>query len=143
MGAERLDERGRARIAAGLAAGDRFDEVGAPGRPRSCCGACTPLATSLRPAEPWWRSTDGAPTSTSPRSKTIAAWEAEVLAYHTTGLSNGPTEAVNLFIAKVRRIGHGFRNFDNHRLRLLLRCGAAWHTRPAARIRGRQPRLVA
>ncbi len=30
-----------------------------------------------------------------------------------------------------------------HRLRLLLRCGVTWQTRPAARIRGRPPRLVA
>ncbi len=76
-------------------------------------------------------------------AKTVSAWEHEVLAYHTTGLSNGPTEAVNLLIEKVRRIGHGFRNFENYRLRLLLRCGVTWQTRPAARIRGRQPRLVA
>lgn len=76
-------------------------------------------------------------------AKTISAWQDEVLAYHSTGLSNGPTEAVNLLIEKVRRIGHGFRNFDNYRLRLLLRCGVIWHTRPAARIRGRQPRFIA
>ncbi len=74
---------------------------------------------------------------------TISAWQDEVLAYHTTGLSNGPTEAVNLLIEKVRRIGHGFRNFDNYRLRLLLRCGVKWHTQRTARIQGRQPRLIA
>jgi hypothetical protein len=51
-----------------------------------------------------------------------------VLAFHTTGLSNGPTEAVNLLIEKIRRVGHGFRNFDNYRLRLLLRCGVKWQT---------------
>jgi transposase len=74
---------------------------------------------------------------------TISRWEAEVLAYHTTGLSNGPTEAVNLPVEKIRRIGHGFRNFDNYRLRLLLRCGVKWQTPPVARIRGRRPCLVA
>ncbi len=45
-------------------------------------------------------------------AKTISAWQDEVLAYHTTGLSNGPTEAVNLLLEKVRRIGHGSRNFN-------------------------------
>jgi transposase len=74
---------------------------------------------------------------------TVSAWQAEVLAYHSTGRSNGPTEAVNLLVEKVRRIGHGFRNFGNYRLRLLLRCGVKWQTRPTVRIRGRQPRLVA
>ncbi len=76
-------------------------------------------------------------------AKTIRSWQAEVLAYHTTGLSNGPTEAVNLLIEKVRGIGHGFWNFDNYRLRLLLRCGVEWHTPATARIRGRQPRFAA
>ena len=31
-----------------------------------------------------------------------------------------PTEAVNLLIKKVKRVGHGFRNFANYQLRLLL-----------------------
>lgn len=75
---------------------------------------------------------------------TVSAWETEILNYHHTGrASNGPTEAVNLLIEKTRRIGHGFRNLDNYRLRLLLSCGVQWHTRPVARIRGRKPRLSA
>jgi transposase len=45
-------------------------------------------------------------------ARTVRSWEQEILAYHTTGQSNGPTEAVNLLIEKVRRVGHGFRNFD-------------------------------
>jgi hypothetical protein len=28
----------------------------------------------------------------------------------------------------VKRVGHGYRNFDNYRLRLLLHCGTDWHT---------------
>jgi transposase len=61
----------------------------------------------------------------------------------TAGASKGPTEAVNLLIEKTRRIGHGFRNFDNYRLRLLLACGLKWQAPPVARIRGRQPRSAA
>jgi len=59
------------------------------------------------------------------------------------GCSNGPTEAVNLLIKKVKRVGHGFRNFTNYRLRLLLHCGVRWQTHQTARLRGRSPRLVA
>ena len=76
-------------------------------------------------------------------ARTVRSWQHEILAYHATGHSNGPTEAVNLLIEKIRRIGHGFRNFDNYRLRLLLRCGVTWHHQPANRIRARQPRLIA
>ena len=76
-------------------------------------------------------------------SRTIGRWQAQLLAWHTTSLTNGPTEAVNLLVKKIKRVGHGFRNFENYRLRLLLHCGVQWQTRPAASMRGRQPRLVA
>jgi transposase len=76
-------------------------------------------------------------------ARTIGAWENEVLAFHTTSRSNGPTEGINLLIKKVKRVGHGFRNFNNYRLRLLLHCGVTWHTVPTARVRGRHPRLIA
>jgi hypothetical protein len=48
-----------------------------------------------------------------------------------------------LLIEKVRRVGHGYRNVDNDRLRLLLDCGVDWQTPVATPIRGRLPRLVA
>jgi transposase len=77
-------------------------------------------------------------------ARTVRAWEAEILAWHVTGgCSNGPTEAVNLLIKKVKRVGHGFRNFTNYRLRLLLHCGVRWQTHQTARLRGRSPRLAA
>ncbi len=57
--------------------------------------------------------------------------------------SNAATEGTNLIIKNIKRLGFGFRNFDNYRLRLLLRCGAPWKTRPVASIRPRQPRFVA
>ena len=61
----------------------------------------------------------------------------------TDGCSNGPTQAVNLLIKKVKRVGHGFRNFANYRLRLLLHCGVTWQTHRTTSLRGRSPRLVA
>jgi transposase len=77
-------------------------------------------------------------------ARTVRAWEAELLAWHATGgCSNGPTEAINLLIKKVKRVGHGFRNFDNYRLRLLLHCGVTWQTSHTARLRGHSPRFVA
>jgi transposase len=77
-------------------------------------------------------------------ARTIDTWRTELLAYFDTGgVSNGPTEAVNALIKKIKRIGHGYRNFTNYRLRLLLHCGIDWHTPQPARIRGRLPRLAA
>jgi transposase len=69
---------------------------------------------------------------------------AEFLAYFDTGgISNGPTEAINLLVEKHRRVGHGIRNFDNHPLGLLLHCGVVWQTPLTPRIPNRPPRLVA
>ena len=77
-------------------------------------------------------------------ARTIDSWRPEFLAYFDTGgVSNGPTEAINLLIKKIKRVGHGFRNFDNYRLRLLLHCGVDWNTVRATPIRGRLPRSAA
>jgi hypothetical protein len=46
------------------------------------------------------------------------------------GMSNGGTEAINGVIEKTRRLAHGFRNFTNYRIRILL---AADGTRPYRR----------
>jgi hypothetical protein len=60
--------------------------------------------------------------------RTLRAWRRQVLAYfHTGGVSNGGTEAIHLLVEKTRRLAHGYRNFRNHRLRILL---AASGTRP-------------
>ncbi len=71
--------------------------------------------------------------------RTLQSWRTEVLAYfdddpHRYGISNGGIEAINLIIEKTRRLAHGFRNFSNYRIRILL---AADGTRPW-RPRGRR-----
>jgi transposase len=77
-------------------------------------------------------------------ARTLDTWREELLAYFDTGgVSNGPTEAVNGLIKKIKRIGHGYRNFNNYRLRLLLHCGVQWNTPAVTPIRGRLPRLAA
>jgi transposase len=77
-------------------------------------------------------------------ARTLDMWREELLAYFDTGgVSNGPTEAVNGLIKKIKRIGHGYRNFTNYRLRLLLYCGVEWDTPAVTPIRGRLPRLAA
>jgi len=147
VGGERLTDRGRARMLAGLAAGDPDGEVGAALLAKELLRdvyAAADLGAARRRLVGFYQWCADADVPELTRlATTISAWQNEVLAYHTTGLSNGPTEAVNLLIEKVRRIGHGFRNFDNYRLRLLLRCGVTWQTQRTARIRGRQPRLIA
>ena len=146
VGHERLDEPGWARLQAGLI-GDRWGEVEAAYLAkellREVYGAAGPRQARRRLERFYRWCTDAEVPELARLASTIRDWQGPVLAYHTTGMSNGPTEAVNLLIEKVRRIGHGFRNLDNYRLRLLLRCGVEWKTPLTARIRGRQPRFVA
>jgi len=66
--------------------------------------------------------------------RTLRAWRTQVLAYFdTSGVSNGGTEAINLIIEKVRRLAHGFRDFDHYRLRIMLAADGrrSYRTRPA------------
>jgi transposase len=77
-------------------------------------------------------------------ARTVTPWRDDFLAYFSAGrISNGPTEAVNLLVKKIKRVGHGFRNFENYRLRLLLHCGITWAHQTPTPLRGRLPRLAA
>jgi len=107
--------------------------------------AASDLAHARAALERFYRWCDGVQVPELSRlARTVRAWEAEILAFHQAeGCSNGPTEAMNLLIKKVKRVGHGFRNFANYRLRLLLHCGVRWQTHRTARLRGRSPRLAA
>jgi hypothetical protein len=73
--------------------------------------------------------------------RTLKRWRTEILNHHVTGASNSPTGGLNLLIKKVKRAGHGFRNFANYRLRILLHAsGIRWveHRPPPPRIRTRR-----
>ena len=76
-------------------------------------------------------------------ARTIARWETPILRWHHTRLTNAATEGTNLIIKNIKPLGFGFQNFENYRLRLLLRCGAPWQHRQVASIRPRQPRISA
>jgi transposase len=146
--AEQLTSRGWVRLRAGLTAGDPTGEVAAAWQGkellRAVYAAVGPAAARAA-LERFYRWADGVGVAELSRlARTVRAWEAEILAWHVTeGCSNGPTEAVNLLIKKVKRVGHGFRNFANYRLRLLLHCGVRWPTPRTASLRSRSPRLTA
>jgi transposase len=145
---EQLTGRGRARLRAGLAAGDPTGEVAVAWQGKELLHAvyaAIDLADARAALDRFYHWCDGVQVPELSRlARTVGAWEAEILAFHATGgCSNGPTEAMNLLIKKVKRVGHGFRNFTNYRLRLLLHCGVRWQTHRTARLRGRSLRLVA
>ena len=146
-GVERHTQRSRVRLEAGLAAGDPRDELLdtllAKESLRSMYAAETRADATRCLEEFAAECRESAVPELHRLAKTVSRWRHEILAHHTTGASNGPTEAVNLVVKKVIRVAHGFRSFKNFRLRVLLHCGVEWQDAPAARIRGRSPRLVA
>jgi transposase len=148
-GHDHHSQRSWARLLAGLDAGDTKDEQLArtwiAAQELRLLFSCRDRARAQHALYRWLAYCADADIPELARlARTIDSWSDELLAYFdTNGLSNGPTEAINLLIKKIKRVGHGFRNFDNYRLRLLLHCGVDWNTIRATPIRGRLPRLVA
>ena len=49
--------------------------------------------------------------------------DGEIAAWHKAQVSNGPTEAINNLIKRIKRVAFGFRRFTNYRIRALLYAG--------------------
>ena len=148
-GNERLDDRGRDRMLLGLRVGDPHDEVLGAWLAKESVRDIY-LADTWRDARVLLtKAITGCLADDVPEiislGHTLQSWEREILAHHTTGASNGPTEGLNLCVKKVKRCGHGFRSFEHYRLRVLLHAGGiTWPTRPQPeRIRTRTPHRFA
>ena len=123
-GVEHLTEKQQAKISHCLNAGDPQDEV-------NIAWQCYQQLRSIYHAVPAkgrqiaQKVFDSFHTCPIPEvarlGRTLRAWKAQILAYFdTSGVSNGGTEAINLIIEKVRRLAHGFKDFDHYRLRIML-----------------------
>lgn len=55
--------------------------------------------------------------------RTIRTWFDKICNFHLARVTNGPTEAINNLIKRIKRVGFGFRNFENYRIRALLYAG--------------------
>lgn len=144
---ERLDPTGFARVLAWLDVGDPDGEVAACYLAKELLRE-TYLAGNVFDARRRLTTFyDHCATSEVPElerlARTITRWETPILRWHRTRLTNAATEGTNLVVKNIKRLGFGFRNFENYRLRLLLRCGAPWQHRAVASIRPRRPRVSA
>ncbi|WP_395729245.1 ISL3 family transposase [Nakamurella sp.] len=146
--ADRLTIKQRAKLLAALLAGDPNDEVTAAwvvaqdlmaayANPDRTAGraAAEQLITTAR--------TCPVPEITR-LGRTLTAWRTEFLArFDHPGVSNGPTECLNLKVKNTKRVARGYRSFANYRLRLLLNHGLIRDDQATTRIRTRRPRMVA
>jgi len=147
-GAERLNHRGVDRMALGLRFGDPHDEVLGAWLAKEYVRDVYLTEDPDDAAVLLDRVIEGCLTDEVAEivslGNTLKRWRTQILAHHATGASNGPTEAMNLLVKKIKRCGHGFKSFSNYRLRVLLHCGGIkWESHPATTMRGRSPQLVA
>jgi len=63
--------------------------------------------------------------------RTLRRWFDKICNYHLAKVTNAATEALNNLVKRIKRIGFGFRNFENYRIRALLYAG-----RPNWRVLG-------
>lgn len=55
--------------------------------------------------------------------RTITRWADQIVAWHRSHVTNGPTEAVNNLAKRIKRVAFGLVNFRHHRVRCLLYAG--------------------
>jgi transposase len=125
---ERLDDNGREKLLGLLRAGDPRGEVAAAWRAKE---AVRDLYSHGDPALvlEWVDrlSADMIQTDQSIKvrslGRTLQRWRLQIAAWHQAHISNGPTEAVNNLIKRVKRVAFGFTRFCNYRVRALLYAG--------------------
>jgi len=125
--AERLDEGGHTRLLGLLGAGDPTGDLRmawhAKEMVRELYGHHDPelalefverLGADLQ---------EDSPPEVASLGRTLLRWKNQIAAWHQAHMSNGPTEAMNNLIKRVKRVAFGLTNFRNFRIRALLYAG--------------------
>ncbi len=128
MGEERLDTPATERLSSLLVLGDPDGEVAiayrVKERLRDFYATADPAAARVLLEELKQHCLkDAMPPEIQKLGRTIRRWFDKLCNYHVAKVTNGPTETLNNLIKRVKRIGFGFRNFANYRIRVLLYAG--------------------
>ncbi|MGH8997494.1 MAG: ISL3 family transposase [Acidimicrobiales bacterium] len=125
---ERLDDKGREKLLGLLQAGDPRGDVTTTWHAKEAVRSLY-VHTDEATAREWidrliddMADTDN-PVEVRSLSKTLKRWKEHIVAWHRCQMSNGPTEAVNNLIKRVKRAAFGFTSFRNYRVRALLYSG--------------------
>jgi transposase len=125
---ERLEESGRERLLGLLRAGDPRGEVVTTWHAKEAVREL--YAHVDEPTARHWIErliadmADGDnPIEVRSLGRTLDRWKDQIVAWHRSHVSNGPTEAANNLIKRVKRAAFGFTSFRNFRVRALLYAG--------------------
>jgi transposase len=125
---ERLEEHGREKLLGLLRAGDPKGEVTTAWHAKEAVRelyAHTNAALALEWVERLAADMADSDNPIEVRSlgKTLRRWKQQIAAWHRAQVTNGPTEAANNLIKRVKRAAFGFTSFRNYRVRSLLYAG--------------------
>jgi transposase len=125
---ERLDMRGDTKLRGLLAAGDPRGEVRtawhAKETVRSIYDITDPHVAHHFVAQLGLDLQDeSCPPEVHSLGRTLRRWLTHITAWHEAKVTNGPTEAINNLIKRIKRIGFGFRRLRHYRTRALLYAG--------------------
>ena len=125
---ERLDDRADAKLRGLLAAGDPRGEVRLAWHAKETLRGLYDITCPTVAAEYLTELADNLTDSDCPPElrrlgRTLDHWHTAIVNWHRARVTNGPTEAINNLIKRVKRVAYGFRRFTNYRIRALLYAG--------------------
>lgn len=125
---ERLDDRGNDKLVGLLKAGDPRGEVQMTWHAKETVRSIYTIGDHDTACEFVDQLIDdlgdrSMPLEVRSLGRTIRRWRDQITAWHQARVSNGPTEAVNNLIKRVKRVAFGITNFRNYRIRALLYAG--------------------
>ncbi len=125
---ERLDDTGRNKLLGLLAAGDPRGEVRAAWHAKEVVRSIydhhnADLALEFVDRLGHDLQDEACPIEVRSLGRTLIRWRDQIAAWHRAHVSNGPTEAANNLIKRVKRVAFGFTRFRNYRIRVLLYAG--------------------
>lgn len=125
---ERLDEKGQEKLKGLLEAGDPKGHVQMTWHAKEVVRSIydyvnykTALAFVTRLGKDF--QDESYPLEVRSLGRTLTRWRFQIAAWHKSHVTNGPTEAANNLIKRVKRAAFGFRSFTNYRIRALLYAG--------------------
>ena len=125
---ERLDERGNEKLTGLLEAGDPNGEVRMAWHARESVRELythtdAEFAVAFVDELVADMADKDMPTEVRSLGRTLKRCRLQIAAWHQAHVNNGPTEAVNNLVKRVKRTAFGFTSFRNYRVRSLLYAG--------------------
>ena len=125
---ERISDRGQTRLRGLLDAGDPHGEVRTAWHAKETVRGIYKIESPVLALRYTLQLADdlqdqSCPLEINKLGRTIARWTAQITNWHISKVTNGPTEALNNLIKRIKRAACGFRNFANYRIRALLYAG--------------------